>query len=371
MNRSGFVIVLNRFVASGAAIGLASLALACVVSGRETADLRTPTADAAEAPGSPVAPDASAPALPPPAKSADLTQSHSHDGKESGPSDEQDPGVASRPPMPAAGPPRRASEPPMAGRSAPTGPAVLEQCRERYVIAPGLADEVRARVPEQFRLRYNSNGQPLLYITAIHCERYTANGVTRGTTAAAFGVSIESPDGTMCATPWPVAGAIAPHLAGSCNNYLIFAAYDNPSVVAWARAGTPDAPVYFVDDLTFTESGLDPISLGVPLHFDSGSTPSAYRLDLIVRARPATVPMAAAFWFESRVGTVRVGFDTDGIALGEATGQLTVEPGSEMATMLGTTAPRAQQPFSLLAGNRWEHATLTKTIIPAPRHGAS
>lgn len=243
-------------------------------------------------------------------------------------------------------------------------PAVLERCRERYVIAPGVEEVVRPRVPEQFELRRNSAGQPLLYITAIRCERYTALGVARETTAAAFGVSIESPDGTMCATPWPVAGTVAPHAAGSCNNYLLFAAYDHPGVVAWARAGTPDAPVHLVRDLSFVEGGFDPAHLGVAHHFASGGTPSGYVLDLVVRERAATLPLSAAFWFESRAGTVRIGFDTDAIAMGEATGQLTAEEGSEMAAMLGTTTPRAQQPFPLLAGNRWERGTLTKTIHP-------
>lgn len=242
---------------------------------------------------------------------------------------------------------------------------MLEDCRERYVIAPGVEEEVRSRVPEQFTLRHNSNGQPLLYVTSIHCERYTANGVTEATTAAAFGVSIESPDGVMCASPWPVVGAAKPDLAGSCNNYLFFAAYDNPAVVDWARSGAPDAPVYLVENLVFDEGALDPASLGLPLHFDSGSTPSAYEMDLVVRERPVTVPLSAAFWFESEVGTVRVGFDTDAIALGEASGQLRVAPGSEMAVMLGTETPDAQFPFPLMAGNRWEHATLTQTVIPA------
>lgn len=277
--------------------------------------------------------------------------------------DDSDAGPSANTKEPHPSHPKEAPEPTAPDEPPPSEPAVLEQCRERYVIAPGVKDQVRARVPEQFTLRYNANGQPLLYVTAIHCERYTAHGVTRSTTAAAFGVSIESPDGTMCATPWPVVGIVKPDLAGSCNNYLVFAAYDNPNVVAWARAGTPDAPVHFIDDLDFDEASLDPASLGVPLHFDSGSTPSSYTLDLVVRERPATVPLAAAFWFESRIGIVRVGFDTDAIALGEASGQLTVEPGSEMARMLGTDTPAAQQPFPLLAGNRWNHATLTKTVI--------
>ena len=270
---------------------------------------------------------------------------------------------------PGPGPATNETKLPAASPSAISEPAVLEECRERYVIAPGVEEEVRSRVPEQFTLRRNSNGQPLLYITAIHCQRYAANGVARATTAAAFGVSIESPDGVMCGTPWPVVGVIEPGLAGSCNNYLVFAAYDNPAVVAWARAGTPDAPVHYVKDLAFDEGDLDPISLGVPLHFHSGSTPSTYEMDLVVRERPVTVPLSAAFWFESQVGTVRVGFDTDAIALGEASGRLAVEAGSHMAHMLGTSKPESQQPFPLLAGNRWHRATLTKTLVPTDQGG--
>lgn len=386
MTRSG-----HRVTGVGRLVS-AALALTLAASACQTTDPTSTTREATGAQRIPAQPDRPAPRAPTPApdggdhpagpddREMGLAASDQRDGgRAAGARVDDDrsahastPGVdgggagpSAKPTERPPGRPQDAPEPTAPGAAAPSRPATLEQCRERYVIAPGVKDQVRTRVPEQFTLRYNSNGQPLLYITAIHCERYTAHGVTRETTAAAFGVSIESPDGTMCATPWPVVGAVKPDLAGSCNNYLVFAAYDNPHVVAWARAGTPGAPVHLVDDLDFDEGSLDPTSLGAPLQFDSGSTASHYTLDLVVRERPATMPLAAAFWFESRIGTVRVGFDTDAIALGEASGQLTVEPGSEMATMLGTETPQAQQPFPLLAGNRWDHATLTKTIIPA------
>lgn len=239
----------------------------------------------------------------------------------------------------------------------------LEECRERFVVAPGVEEQVRAVVPTQFELSRNSAGQPLLYVTAIHCERYIVDGVGRPTTVAAFGASILPPDGTACFSRVPVVKDVKPD-AASCNVYLIFAAYDNPDVVTWARAGTPDVPVHFNGDLAFDEGELDPTKLGIPLRFAAPSTPSAYDLELIVRERPIGLPAPATFWHAGSQGTVRMRFDTPHLEFGEADGSLRVEPGSQMAELFGTPEPTAQRPFPLLAGNHWESASITKTLLP-------
>lgn len=266
------------------------------------------------------------------------------------------------------------------GRSSPNGsggPAdaapvssdsiALEDCRERFVIAPGVEEEVRPRVPSRFELRRNSSGQPLLFVSAIRCERYTINGDSRPTTAAVFMAPIESPDGVACASNWPVVGMVKPDAIGSCSSYIFFVAYDNPEVVEWGRQGIPDLPVHHMEDLDFAEGPLDPASLGVPFHYNAPSAPSPYEMDLVVRERPVPTGLTGSFWFEGSDGTTaRFRFTSDDYAFGEATGTLRVGPGSEMAEMFGTTTPEPQPPFSLMAGDHWHQGELTKTLF-APR----
>lgn len=241
--------------------------------------------------------------------------------------------------------------------------AVLEDCRERFFIAPGVEEEVRTRVPAQFELGRNSAGQPLLYVTAIRCERYTIDGDTRPTTVAAFGASIAPPDGVACSSAWPVIGDVRPNLIGSCNTYLLFVAYDNPRVVKWAKAVAVDLPVSLVDDLRFRQGDLDPARLGAPFTFEAPSTPSPYSLDLVVRERPIETPLTGTFWFAGSNGLVRFRFETSALAMGEASGSLVVAEGSEMATVFGTTEPTAQNGFPLLAGTTWRTAHITRSVV--------
>ncbi|HVM40088.1 MAG TPA: hypothetical protein VM618_04815 [Acidimicrobiia bacterium] len=241
--------------------------------------------------------------------------------------------------------------------------ALLEGCRERFVIVAGDPQLVRARVPTEFELATNAAGRPLLYASAIRCERYTVGASSAPTTAAAFAAMVRSPDGVGCASEWPVVGDVKGD-ALSCNLYVLFAAYDNPSVVSWLRAGTPDLPVHHVADLRFDEGVVEPSRLGVPLRFRAGRpSPSPFDIEAVVRERPVTAPFTATFWARTRAGTVRIRFESDALALGDADGVLRPMPGTEMARVIGTDVPASEAPFRVMAGNRWEMGSLTKTVI--------
>ena len=245
--------------------------------------------------------------------------------------------------------------------------ALLERCRERFVVAAGDDAAVRARVPEKYELARDASGRPLLYVTAIACQRYAVGRTGRPTTAAALAAMIKSPDGVGCTSQWPAVGSVKGD-ALSCNLYVLFAAYDNRTVVRWLRAGTPDLEVHHVRGLDFRESGLDLATQSRRLQFTTGPTaPSPFRMDAIVRERPVTTPFTATFWAETAAGTVRIRFESSDLALGEAQGAVRTQPGTDMARLLGTDNATGAQPFALIAGNRWTRGVLTKTVIPPDR----
>jgi hypothetical protein len=250
--------------------------------------------------------------------------------------------------------------PPVSANSSAAPAAVLEDCRERYVFAPGEERRVRERVPAQYELVRDAFGRPLLYVSAIRCERYSVNDTTQPTTVAAFAAIIESPDGSGCASRWLLLGDVKPDARPYCNLYLFFSAYDNPAVVEWGRSLVPDLPVHHVPDLAYHQGDLDLTSLGARFHFRAGPpTPSPFELDAIVRERPVEAPITATFWFNGSSGTVRFRFESDNLAFGWADGTLRPAPGSEMAELFGGESPTPAAGNSLFAGNHWNYGVLT------------
>jgi hypothetical protein len=129
--------------------------------------------------------------------------------------------------------------PPTSARSSAPPTAILEDCRERAVLVPGVEERVRHRVPAQFELVRDPLGRPLLAVVGSRCERYTVGHTTRPTTFTFFVAIIESPDGGGCGSRWPVVGGVKPDLVPLCNFYNFFAAYDNRAVVKAYRALIP------------------------------------------------------------------------------------------------------------------------------------
>lgn len=260
---------------------------------------------------------------------------------------------------------------PHRGRGAPTDdvsasavdPAVLEDCRERFVIVPADEEAVRERVPQGFDLGRDRSGRPLVYVGMGSCERYTVNGVTRPTTWAAFMATIASPDGRGCMSRWPVVGGVKGDLV-SCNLYPLFVAYDNPVAVAWGRQAAPDGPGVFAPDHVFDQQPLSLLTLGAPFRFEAGpSTPSPFTLDLVVRARPARHPWSAAFWSVGPSGTTVFRFASDTVSTGEARGTVRVEPDSEMAEILGTDEPTPDPGFATMGAFEWRYGEISAETV--------
>lgn len=253
-----------------------------------------------------------------------------------------------------------AALPPASASASASDVAVLQDCRERAVIVPGVEKLVRQRVPAQFKLVHDPLGRPLLAVVAGRCEHYSLGGPPQPTTFTSFTAMIESPDGGGCLSKWPVLGSVKPDVLPFCNFYYFFSAYDNPGVVVAQRGAIPELPVYYVPDLAFESREFDSTKLGTPFRFRAAApTPSPFELNTSVVEGPVAAPATISFWFQGASGTVGGRLEIDDFAPGLMTGTtLRAAPGSEMATLLGTPTPT---PLFGLA-YRYHHAEAT--VLP-------
>lgn len=246
-----------------------------------------------------------------------------------------------------------APAPATAKSPAPPRSVVLEDCRERAVVVPGVEDLVRQRVPAEFGLVRDPLGRPLLAVVGSRCERYTIDDIPRQTTFAFFVALIESVEGSGCLSQAPLIGEVKADLVPLCNFYVFFAAYNRRAVVRAYRAVFPGAPFHYVRKLRFDAGRFDVASLGAPFHFRAGArTPSPFTLDATVREGPVGGPLSYAFWMSVSTGTAGGRFDVADFAPGQMDATLRAAPGSEMAKLLGT---ETRTPLLGLA-NRYGHA---------------
>ena len=215
--------------------------------------------------------------------------------------------------------------------------AVIEDCRERAVLVPGVEELVRERVPKIFDLVRDPLGRPLLLVDGARCERITIGETARPSSFALFMAVIESPDGGGCMSRWPIAGGLAGDLLPLCNFYMLFDAHTNRAVVKATRKLSPSAPIHHVRKLRFEQTDG---TLGARYRFRAGGkTPSPFELNGIVRESPLQHPLTVSFWDARISGIERVRVQIPRVALGHLDGRLNASPGSEMAELLGTETP--------------------------------
>lgn len=226
------------------------------------------------------------------------------------------------------------------GSSSSSSVAVLEDCRVRVLLVPGVEKRVRERVPKRFELVRDPLGRPLLAVAGARCEQWTVRARTKPTTFGFFAAMVESPDGGGCLARYPVVGALRPDLLPVCNFYVLFGVLDNRVAVRAFRSVVPDFPAYYVRDLFFDQEGFDRTGLGAPFRFRAGPrTPSPFELVATVRDGTAARPATLSFWFKGSSGTATFREQIGDFAPGQMEGTLRAQPGSEMAHLLGTTRP--------------------------------
>jgi hypothetical protein len=247
------------------------------------------------------------------------------------------------------------SEAARAEQAQPEGVVLTSDCLEHQAFIDGDADAVEQALPSQYSPARNpSSSLPLLFVRALRCN---VNERSTPTTFGSFGVVVESPDGTTC-SPSSVADVPA-----VCNWYVLSWVADEPGLIRWLRKDAPDFPATYVPHLTLEQAGIDASKGGAPFRFEAAApAPAPFAMDAVTRERPGEIRVRGAYWNEVQEGTVRVGFATDDLRSGDATGVVTAPKHSLLARLMGAEEAPYELGYSGIAAERWSSGHYRKQV---------
>jgi hypothetical protein len=206
-------------------------------------------------------------------------------------------------------------------RSAAGDALAVTNCHEVFALISGVSRaQARKYVPPEYSLvdpESTPDEDAEVVLRAAQCD--LANRPTR---FAEVRITINQPEhGDADAFHW----------------YLVSWATDNRALRQWARTGTGvDGAVSYSDRLRF---GFAP----EPLLFVDAPEPAAWAFMIEALAPKGTgepgVPAPANLWRETGAGTVRFTRRPDAAQLAVAIGRVGTPCGSELAALLGLTAP--------------------------------
>src|SRR3954452_16031500 len=105
---------------------------------------------------------------------------------------------------------------------APTGVIATSDCAEHQAFIEGDDRAVAARLPKRYTaLRDPGTGHPVLFVRALRCADVAGAGQSGPATMASYGIVVESPDGSGCASSAPGAGSAKGDLPPVCNWYVL------------------------------------------------------------------------------------------------------------------------------------------------------
>lgn len=245
--------------------------------------------------------------------------------------------------------------------SIPEGVVLTSNCLEHQAFLDGEPDAIGRVLPEAYNAVENpASGRPLLFVRALRCN---VNGDEDQTTFGSFGIVVESPDGTRCS---PNSALDVPPV---CNWYVLSWVADDPELVNWLRRGSVDFPIRHVPHLVLEQDAFDPSKGGASFHFEAGTPASEpFTMDAITRERPGELRVRGAYWSEGRDGTVRIGFATDDLGSGDATGVVTAPSGTLLAELMGAEEASYQLGYSAIAAERWGSGYYRKQVSGSDEH---
>src|SRR3954471_11313545 len=245
---------------------------------------------------------------------------------------------------------------------APTGYVTTGDCAEHQAFVQGDAGAVAARLPRRYTAELDpSSGAPLVFVRALRCSDLDADGQSGPATVASYGVVVESPDGSGCASSAPGVGSAKGDFPPLCNWYTLAWLADRPRVVDWLRRGTEAFPAFQTAGLVFKLGGVDPAQGGAPLHVEAPA-PWSFSMDEVGRARPGQLSVRGSYFNDTPDGTVRLRFSSPDLTSGDADGTVRAAAGSELAKLMGATERPYLASASALSAEHWDHASYRKQL---------
>jgi hypothetical protein len=230
------------------------------------------------------------------------------------------------------------------------------KCLEHQAFVDGDDAAVAARLPKRYTpVRDSSNGRPLVFARALHCEQATLDGRTAPMTLASIGVVVESPDGKGCGSGAPGVGGATGSQPPMCNWYTLFWLSNDRGTVNWLRAGTPGVRAVYVPGLVF--------DAGETFHFEAATGTQSFTIDDVARERPGEISVRGGYWTDTPAGTVKLAISSDDLSGGDATGTVRAPQGSEMATLMGAGEREYVPGFSAFAAVRIGHGSYRKQLL--------
>jgi hypothetical protein len=246
-----------------------------------------------------------------------------------------------------------------AGPASATPPPVTGTgCEEHEAWVDGDSTAVAAVLPKGFTPVQDGNGDPIVFARAEHCGSFISGGHSQPVTIADWGVVVNSPDGTGCATGLPTVGTTKGDLPPICNWYTLGLVTDDRQIVSWLRQGTPSIPASYAPQLAYRDGPSDPLGR-TPFHFAGPSL----TIDDTSSLRPGTLSLRGGYWFHTPQGTVKMIISTDDLTTGPADTTLTAVRGSTLSRLMGATQRASVQPYAQFGVIHADHGVLRKQLF--------
>jgi hypothetical protein len=252
-----------------------------------------------------------------------------------------------------------------AGR--PAGFMVTRDCQEQQAFVDGSAPAVARALPRRYAAVTDpATGAPVLFARGLDCAAVTIAGRTAPAVIASFGVTVQSPDGTGCASAVPVTGSHRGDVPPACNWYTLHWLTTSRTVAGWLRAAAPGFPVEYVPDLAFRLGAVDPTGGGEPFRLDvPASSGVPFTMTATARPRPGTLPTRGGYWHDGRAGQVKLVFASDNLTSGDATGTVVAPARSSLARLLGAPKRQYLPVYSAIAAEHWDTAVYRPQLTAA------
>jgi hypothetical protein len=233
-------------------------------------------------------------------------------------------------------------------------------CQEQQAFVDGDAAAVRRALPHSYTAVTDpGTGAPVVFVRGLKCASVTVGGRTRpAVTMASFGVTIDSRDGTGCASAAPGGvGSVKGDAPPACNWYTLGWLTTSRAVRRWLLRGAPGYPVVYAPRLRFHLGEFDPSQRGAPFRLVvPASTGTPFVMDASTRPRPGALSVRGGYWRHGHAGTTKLVFATDNLTSGDASGAVMAPAHTPVAKLLGATKRGYLPVFSAIGAEHWDSA---------------